>query len=75
MTEETGLSVLDFQAPPWTFNGPAHLCNLDEKTGLCARCGGGLLHRIHLEAAEAEYQKRVAAARKEGRHRAKNTRK
>ena len=60
---------LDFR-PPATPDTTPHAMHLDPKTGVC-QCGAGLLHAIHLAAAEAEYQKRMAAARKEGRHRAK----
>jgi hypothetical protein len=58
MTEETGLSVLDFQAPRRAYMGPPHGCVLNEKTGVCARCDAGLLHKIHMAAAEDAYQQR-----------------
>ena len=58
MTEETGLSVLDFQEPLLAYPGGPHACRLDHKTGVCGRCGGGLLHKIHMAAAEAAYLER-----------------
>lgn len=54
----TELSVLDFQAPRRTFAGPPHGCELNEKTGVCVFCDAGLLHKIHMEAAEAAFQER-----------------